>query len=312
MESVLLTGGSGFLGRNILPALRKHFPQITTLGRTGKNDIAADLAKDIPNLSRHFDLVIHAAGKAHAEPSANDRGDFLATNLIGTQNLCRALEKVGTPKSLVFISSVAVYGCEQGIDIDENQPLKGTSPYAASKIKAEEFLTEWCKTHGVTLTILRPSLIAAPNPPGNLGRMIRSIKKGRYFEIFGNEALKSLVMAEDIAELALLAKEKGGIYNACATTPVTFRQLSALISAQLHKRVPMTLPRFIARVLASIGDVMGKRAPLNSNRLKKITSTLTFSNRRATERLGWEPRNILENFIIEYPIEGILPTQSNN
>jgi len=79
------------------------------------------------------------------------------------------LEKVGVPESFIFVSTVAVYGCETGEDIDENHPLKGNTPYALSKIQAEKFLTEWCHTNNVKLGIIRPSLIAGPNPPGNLG-----------------------------------------------------------------------------------------------------------------------------------------------
>ena len=87
-------------------------------------------------------------------------------------------EKVGVPKALVFISTVAVYGCEFGDLITEEHPLNGDTPYAKSKIMAEEYLSEWCKKHGVSLGILRPSLLAGKNAPGNLGAMVNGVRKG--------------------------------------------------------------------------------------------------------------------------------------
>lgn len=57
-----------------------------------------------------------------------------------------ALENVGVPKALIFISTVAVYGCEFGEQITEEHTLNGTTPYAKSKIMAEEYLTNWCKS----------------------------------------------------------------------------------------------------------------------------------------------------------------------
>lgn len=112
-------------------------------------------------------------------------------NLQGTKNLCAALEKSGIPQAFIFISTVAVYGCEFGSNITEKHPLNGDTPYALSKIQAEEFLTEWCNKHGVILSIIRPSLIAGPNPPGNLGAMIKGIKTGRYLSIGGGKARKA-------------------------------------------------------------------------------------------------------------------------
>lgn len=115
------------------------------------------------------------------------RNDFFDVNLQGTKNLCTALEQSGIPKSFIFISTVAVYGCDSGENITEEYPLNGTTPYALSKIKAEKYLEEWCAMHNVKLSILRPSLIAGPNPPGNLGAMIHGIENGKYLSIAGEK-----------------------------------------------------------------------------------------------------------------------------
>ena len=298
MESLLLTGASGFLGNNILPILKERY-EVTTLGHLPVDDLTVNLAKDVPELPKRFDVVLHAAGKAHVVPKTPEEEKlFYDIKFEGTKHLFKALEKVGVPKSLIFISTVAVYGCEHGDLVTEDHPLNGTTPYAKSKIMAEEFLTEWCKNHNVILTILRPSLLAGVNPPGNLGDMIRWICKGFYVNIAGGKVQKSILMADDIAVLVELAKDKGGIYNVCDTAQPTFGELSVSIAKQLGKREPISIPFWIAKSFALVGDLLGRRAPINSLRLKKITQSLTFSNEKAVTELNWTPLSVIEHFKI--------------
>lgn len=296
---LLFTGGTGFLGKNISPLLTKNY-EVTLCGITDKDDIRVNLAKDVPVFSEKYDVVLHAAGKAHVVPKSPEEGQaFYDVNYQGTVNLCKGLETVGVPKSLVFISTVAVYGSEKGELITEEHPLKGTTPYAKSKIMAEEYLKEWCGNNNVVLTILRPSLLAGVNPPGNLGNMIKGIEKGFYVNIAGGKVQKSILMADDIAYLLELAKDKGGIYNVCDTAQPSFGELSQLIAKQLGKHKPISIPYWVAKSLAFIGDVVGKRFPINSLRLSKLSQSLTFSNKKAIENLNWQPLSVLDNLHIK-------------
>ena len=267
-------------------------------GITLDDDIKANLAKEVPFLLVHYDVVLHACGKAHMVPKTEaEKQAFFDVNYQGTVNLCAALEKVGVPKALIFISTVAVYGCEFGNLVTEEHPLEGNTPYAKSKIMAEEYLTEWCYKHNVTLGIIRPSLIAGPNPPGNLGAMIHGIRSGRYLSIAGSRTRKSVLMVQDIARLVPLLVEKGGIYNVCDSYQPTFRELEAVICRQLDRNLPLSIPYWMAKCMALMGDCFGKKAPVNSQKLSKITESLTFSNEKAVRELGWRPI-ILENFKI--------------
>ena len=267
MKKLLFTGASGFLGYNIRPILEKTY-DVYTIGLTDDDDIKINMAKEVPPINTHYDVVLHAAGKAHTVPKTEaEKQVFFDVNYQGTVNLCKALENAGIPKALIFISTVAVYGCEFGDLIDETHPLDGDSPYAKSKIMAEKYLTEWCGKHGVKLGILRPSLLAGKNAPGNLGAMVNGIKKGFYMNIAGGKVIKSILMAEDIARLIPILEEKGGIYNVCDT-----RQPS--------------------------GDLLGSNAPINTYKLEKMTKSLTFSNQKARTELNWEPLDVLENYKI--------------
>ena len=298
MEKLLFTGGTGFLGRNIRPMLERMY-DVTTCGIASENRIKANLAKEVPILDKHYDVVLHACGKAHMVPKTEEeRQAFFDVNYQGTVNLCTALEKIGVPRAVVFISTVAVYGCEYGDLITEEHPLEGKTPYAKSKIMAEEYLTEWCKKNNVVLGVLRPSLLAGKDAPGNLGAMVNGVRKGFYMNIAGGKVIKSILMAEDIARILPSLVEKGGTYNVCDTRQPSFGELSISVAKQLGKGNPMNIPYWVAWSMAKVGDLLGNKAPINSYKLDKMTKSLTFSNEKARKELGWVPLDVLKNYDI--------------
>lgn len=298
MEKLFFTGGTGFLGKNVMPILTKRY-EVTTCGITPDDMIKANLAKEVPALVEKYDVVLHACGKAHVVPKTEaEKQAFYDVNYQGTVNLCKALENAGVPKALVFISTVAVYGCEFGELITEDHPLEGDTPYAESKIMAEKYLTEWCEKNNVTLGILRPSLLAGKNAPGNLGAMVNGVRKGFYMNIAGGKVKKSILMAEDIAHLLPLLEEKGGIYNVCDSYQPSFGEISASVAKQLGKHKPISIPYWMAWCMAKVGDLLGSKAPINSYKLEKMTKSLTFSNEKARTELKWEPLDVLTNYVI--------------
>lgn len=298
MEKLLFTGGTGFLGKNVRPILDILY-EVTTCGITQDDMIKANLAKEIPVLNQHYDVVLHACGKAHVVPNTEaERQAFFDVNYQGTVNLCSALEKVGVPKAIVFISTVAVYGCDFGKLITEEHPLLGTSPYAKSKIMAEEYLTEWSKKNNVVLSILRPSLLAGKDAPGNLGAMVNGVRKGFYMNIAGGKVVKSILMAQDIANIIPSLVKKGGIYNVCDTFQPTFGQISESVAKQLGKHKPISIPYWVAWCMAKVGDLLGNKSPINSYKLEKMTKSLTFSNEKARLELDWEPMDVLTHYIV--------------
>jgi len=300
MEKLLFTGGTGFLGANTKSVLDKTY-EVTTIGITERDELKANLAKEVPELPCQYDVVLHAAGKAHVYPKTEaEIKEFFDINYQGTVNLCSALEKVGAPTTFVFISTANVYSDECGINLTEETPLKGESPYAKSKRMAEDYLQEWSKKNGVKLGILRPSLLAGKNAPGNLGAMVRGIKTGRYLSIDHGKARKSMLMAEDIAHVVpLIEKSGGGIFNLSDSEHPSFGQLEELIAKQLGKKKPISIPFWLAKWLALFGDVVGSKFPINSNRLNKIVQTDTLSNEKAIRELGWKPLSVLEHYQIE-------------
>ena len=296
MKTALLTGASGFLGKSIIKQLSSEF-SLFSLSRTSGN-FSFSLEHQIPLFDTSFDLVIHAAGKAHSVPKTEEeKRQFYDVNVLGTQNLLKGLEASDIPKQFVFISSVSVYGQEEGFNIVEDSLLAAKDAYGLSKIEAEALLQKWCAQHNVVCTILRLPLLVGENPPGNLGAMHRGIAKGYYFNIGGGKAKKSMVLAEDVAAFIPTIASIGGIYNLTDGYHPSFYELSSVIAKQLGKSTPMNMPLDLAKVVGFIGDLVGSKAPINSLKVKKITSDLTFDDSKARS-VGWKPRRVLDTFSV--------------
>jgi len=296
MTTALITGSSGFLGKNIVKYL--PYDQIFTSSRTN-SDVNADLTLEVP-LIPNVDVVVHCAGKAHSVPKTEkEKQAFHDVNVIGTSNLLKGIENDVILQAFVFISTVAVYGKEIGSLITEDAPLLASDPYGRSKIEAEKIVRDWCVKHNVICTILRLPLIAGPNPPGNLKSMINGIKKGYYFNIAGGKARKSIVLAEDVAKIIPIAAKIGGIYNLTDQYHPNFSELSQVMAQQLGRSRPVNIPMWMAILMAKAGDLMGSKAPINSSKLSKITSDLTFDDSKAQKLLGWKPNTLLKEFKIQ-------------
>lgn len=293
MTKVLLTGSTGFLGNYIFRDLSTS-TEVITLSRTSAT-IIADLSKEIIKLPS-AEVVIHCAGKAHCIPKTEvEIQEFFQVNVNGTKNLLKSLELGSVlPKCFVFISSVSVYGLETGVGITEVYPLLAKDAYGLSKIEAEELVVDWCKNNNIICTILRLPLLVGQNPPGNLGAMTKAIDKGYYFNIAGGKARKSIVLAQDVASFIPRVAIVGGTYNLTDGYHPSFYELSVAIAKCIQRKKSFNLPLSVAKLMGYLGDKLGDKAPINSRKLKKITSDLTFDDTKAREVAGWKPRRVLE------------------
>jgi nucleoside-diphosphate-sugar epimerase len=293
--NALLTGFNGFLGSYVLAELEKLY-QVTTMG-LGQGHIPIDLTVLQPKTDQQFDKVVHLAGLAHFHPSTPEEEQrFFDVNLTGTKNLFNGLSgnlKPGT--SVVFISTVAVYGLDEAFNVSEDWPLLGNTPYAKSKIEAEAWLTTFCEKNQLKLTILRPPLVIGKDPLGNLMALIDGIKKRKYLSIAGGKARKSMVLASDIARLIADPEIPEGIFNLTDGKHPSFKELENRIAEHLGQSSPPSIPLFAAKILGWVGDVLGGRFPVNSDKITKITSDLTFSDDHLREQYSWKPTPVLED-----------------
>jgi len=303
MSNILLTGASGFLGGYLKNTLSQS-GLLYTLDRQLSDSlyhITTDLSVQKPLLPVRFKQVVHVAGKAHSIPySTAEKLAFFKVNVQGTQHLLDSLQKVGPPESFIYISTVAVYGCNKGSDICEDQPLQASDLYGKSKVEAETLLQNWCLQYGVRLVILRLPLIAGLQPPGNLGKMIDAIRNNRFWLPGSGQAQKSMVLAEDVANLLPNLFSKNGIFNLTDGAHPSLRQLASAIARSTGKSDPNRLPLIFLKMLAWIGDgiqwiLPGPRLLLNTTTLQKLTNTLTFNDDRARSELGWVPKEVIRH-----------------
>lgn len=301
--NILLTGASGFVGSRIYQQLVPE-QSMTTIGRTlcSPQHIRCDLAGQVPELPTcRFDLVIHAAGKANAVArTKTELPDYQRVNVQGTLNLLSALEKQTTlPAAFVYLSTVLVYGCSSGQGIPETTPLLATDPYGASKAEAERLLQAWATRTDVRLTILRLPLVVAEPLSGNLATMQTAIRRGYYVRIGDGSARRSMVRADDVAAVLARAARLGGTFNLTDGYHPPVCELEDALARKLGRRspifsIPLPLMKPIVQLGNGINAVIGRRFPVDSITLKKLTSTLTFSDERARQHLAWQPRPVLD------------------
>jgi nucleoside-diphosphate-sugar epimerase len=287
--NILITGANGFLGKTLVTTLekshaintflRKDFEQINTL--------------DHFKMTKSYDLVIHAMGKAHQlSKNIKDEADFYKVNVLSTINFLNALS-TNPPPRFVYISSVSVYGKSSGDSISENCPTSANDPYGLSKIIAENIIKTWCYNHGIKYTILRLPLIVGDNPPGNLGAMVNSINRGTFFIFKKGIAKKSMVLASDVANYIIDASDIGGTFNLTDGYHPSFYELCNCISRSNSKKMPINFPYMFAKLLAIISDIFRLPFPFNSKILDKMTKNLTFDDSLAKNKFGWRPNTVL-------------------
>jgi len=294
-----ISGFNGFLGRILGDVLSKNGQKTQDINVLSDKKI--DITKPFVLAKPEGDFVIiHAAGKAHSIPkTVEEKRLFYDVNYCGTQNLCNALKPhLVSLKGFVFISTVSVYGIDSGRDINENFPLNAQSPYGVSKIKAEKYLTQWGLENNVPVLILRLPLISGPNPPGNLGKMIKGIDSGKYFSIKNGAARRSVVMAEDVAVCIKNNIGKTGVYNLTDGYHPTFREIEKVIADQLSKKIPKNLPNAAASLLGFLGDLFSFFS-VNSTTIQKMSEDLIMDDKKAQDELNWYPNKIIDKFKIK-------------
>jgi len=285
-KKILLTGSSGFLGSYILDFFNNRNYKLIKVGRSIKSDIKIDLS--ISKLSKiDVDYVIHVAGKAHIIPQTEEEEkEFFKVNYVGTNNLLSGL-KTARLKSIIFISSVAVYGKKVGELIDEKSQLLGNSPYALSKIKAEQSIIDFGIKNDVKTVILRLPLITGKNPLGNLGSMMKAIKKGYYFRVGRGEAKKSIISANDIANLIPELFDLNGVFNLTDVNHPMISEIDSIIAQKFNKKIKI-FPLHLMKFVAKVGDLF-PFFPFNSLKFEKLTKNLTFSNKKLFNVIKYRP-----------------------
>ena len=184
MNSDLVTGASGFIGRALFRSLIADGRAATGIARKGPDSLGAwhaqDLAADqaLPaGLMKGTDTLYHLAALVHAGGPV-DPGRLQRMNVELPEKLARQAAAAGV-RRLVFLSSIGAQARSARTVLDERSPCRPSDAYGASKLAAEEALRRVATETGLEVAILRPPLVVGPGAPGNLARLIAWAKRGR-------------------------------------------------------------------------------------------------------------------------------------
>ncbi|NLE01740.1 MAG: NAD-dependent epimerase/dehydratase family protein [Fibrobacter sp.] len=203
---VLVTGGSGFLGINMIRKLFEHkvkdvvvldiadfdYPEVDKITFI-KGDI-----RDVSAVDKAMSGVTHVIHTAAALPLYSKQ-DIMTTDVDGTRNLLQAAEKHKVER-FIQISSTAVYGIPDHHPLLENDKLIGVGPYGNAKIMAEEVCLEFRKK-GMIVPIIRPKSFIGPERLGVFALLYDWAKDGKNFPMIGSGKNRyQLLDVEDLCD----------------------------------------------------------------------------------------------------------------
>ncbi len=208
METILVTGDRGFIGRHLVPVLKKSY---NVIGLSKKHDnvdyrtVDFDISHGVPDISG-IDYVIHLAADIKCESEEN----AIATNVVGTRNLLELAKKNNT-KNFIFASTSGVYGYSDKVfkETDEANPM-GT--YQRTKYQAEQVCKEYSKFFPVNVLRISFPYGTSIDNKRLMNRLMHNVETGHVIKLNkDNKPVINPVYIEDLVEFFLLSlKHKNG------------------------------------------------------------------------------------------------------
>ena len=302
MTHILVTGGSGFIGSNFIRYyLNQHRDvSITNLDKltyAGNRANTRDLERDpryefihgdicdpklVRKLMNGADQVIHFASETHVDRSIASAGEFVRTNVVGTNVLLEAA--TGTKiKRFLHFSTDEVYGSRRNGSSSENDPLNPSSPYSASKAASDLLTLAYWKTHHVPVTIIRCCNNFGPFqfPEKVIPLFITNLIEGKRVPLYAKgENVREWMYVGDCVQaidLVLGRASVGEIYNLSTNHEMTNMTLTRLLLAEFSRG---------EEAIQFVSD-----RPAHDFRYSLDTSKL--------ERLGFQPNAVIEDRLKE-------------
>jgi UDP-glucose 4-epimerase len=255
---ILVTGGAGFIGSNVVDALVKDGHEVTVLDNlsTGREENINPEVKfynidllDIESLELVFrefkpDVVNHHAAQIDVRKSVEDPAFDAEINIIGSINLFELSINYGVRRIIFSSTGGALYGELEKLPANEDAPIEPISPYGVAKYCVENYLNYFKRLYGIERVILRYANVYGPrqDPLGEAGVVAiftGKILKGEKPVIYGDGTqTRDYIYVEDVVKASVLALEgKEGIYNIGTGKETSVNELISVFSNVLGKEI---------------------------------------------------------------------------
>ena len=282
MNNILLAGANGFIGSYLYNCFNKDY-SITAFDYSKRfiedNFFPLNLAQeeDVENFaekSPKCDALIFLVGLAHKKGKNQELDDFRRINKQTLINLLSKLDKKGKlPEKIIFSSTISVYGEKiNQIKYPEDSVKKPLSPYAVTKLEAEEYLQN---SYGTRSWILRFAPVYSPDFQLNINR--RTKANGIYYKVGDGSKKLSLCNLENIGFVVkevLENKIPSGVYNISDLKDYSYNDLLTYVDAKWIIRVP----NFLIKGLYNIGKMINNLF-LIENTIKLISDNVFPSDK---------------------------------
>lgn len=299
MKRIMVTGGSGFVGRTLLERLYQDgygliAPSRTPLAQAPAgvvNPLVAGLAADV-DWSASLEgaaVVIHSAARVHV---MNDTADdplveFRKANVDGTLSLARQAAAAGVQR-FIFISSIKVNGegTELGHPYRADDTPAPQDPYGVSKMEAEQGLRALAAETGMEVVIIRPVLVYGPGVKANFRSMMSWLRKGIPLPLGATGNKRSLVAVDNLVDLIATCID----HPAAANQTFLVSDGEDLSTTQLLQRMGSALGR-PARLLPVPASLLQAGAAMLGRRAiaQRLCGSLQVDICKTRERLAWAP-----------------------
>ncbi|MFV0563949.1 NAD-dependent epimerase/dehydratase family protein [Malaciobacter mytili] len=248
METILVTGSSGYLGSSFINQYKNKYKFVTF----------SLLSQKLENTKfDNIDVVLHCAALVHQKIEYSYE-KYHEINVVYPVKLAK-LAKLNGVKQFIFISTIAVYG-EDEEKLDENTICNPITPYGRSKLEAEKQLLE-LNDNRFIVSIIRPPMIYGKNAPGNIDSLVKLVKKLSIIPLGGIENKRSFISVQNLCHMIdeIIVQQKAGIFLASDDKPISTSNLIELIAKNLNKKMYLVNIPFFENILKLLKPSFHKR-----------------------------------------------------
>lgn len=294
MKKVLVTGADGFIGSHLVELLLKEgysvkaFCLYNSLGSWGwidnlSNDVKSNIevflgdVRDYQSVLQAFkgsEYIFHLASLIAIPYSYLAPHSYVETNIMGTLNVLNAAKELDIER-LIHTSTSETYGTAQYVPIDEKHPLVGQSPYAATKIAADQLALSYWRSFDIPITVLRPFNTYGPRQSERavIPTIISQIALGKDKLSLGSlSPTRDFNFVEDTCRAFLEVSKSnrtiGKTINAASNFEISIAETALLISKIMNKEIEINLDK--ERLRPSNSEV--ERLYGDNTLIKKITN----------------------------------------